>query len=255
MCIIAFDYKAIAGNILTLAANRDEKYTRPSLPLAPWSDDPNIVGGRDLNEGGSWLALNKNGRFAAVTNVRMGHSQKNPAHRSRGLLVSDFLSSDISAIEFGKQLRLECQHYAPFNLLFGRVDDLYLFHSPRKLLTRFTHGVFTVSNGAPDAKWPKTERLAAAFKKFKRVPSEDELFKLLADSSFPPVNSLPNTGVGTALERMLSPIFIQTPDYGTCASTVLRVSSRGDAVLRERGFHAGRQMHEQSFTMRLDLKS
>lgn len=253
MCVLVLAYKAIAGNILTLAANRDEYFARPALPLAPWSDHADIVGGRDLEEGGSWLAVRQNGRFAAITNVRMGHASK--GERSRGLLVNDFLLSDLSAIEFSKQLKNESKHYAPFNLLFGRVDDLYIYHSPRHQLTRLTHGVFTLSNGLPSAKWPKTEKLAAQMANFSRVPSEDDLLKMLADPTHPPVEDLPNTGIGTALERMLSPIFIHTPDYGTRASTVVRISSRGDALLRERGFHAGRVVHDQNHSFKLDLKT
>ena len=87
MCLIAFDHRPGEAMPLRLVANRDEFHARPSAALAPWDDAPGIVGGRDLEAGGTWLAVHRRGRFAAVTNVRdpgLGVPRGAP---SRGALV------------------------------------------------------------------------------------------------------------------------------------------------------------------------
>ncbi|MFW9609355.1 MAG: NRDE family protein, partial [Aquaspirillum sp.] len=121
MCLIGLHYKALAGTVLLLAANRDEYYRRPSAALGPWPDQPEVFGGRDLQGGGSWLALHRNGRFAAVTNVRMGLKPP-PQALSRGSLVTDYVCGQLSSLEFAHHLTQQSRSYAPFNLLFGRVD-------------------------------------------------------------------------------------------------------------------------------------
>ena len=72
VCLILFAYRAHPAFPLVLAANRDEFFERPTLPAAPWPESPAVFGGRDLDKGGSWLAVSARGRLAAVTNVRDG---------------------------------------------------------------------------------------------------------------------------------------------------------------------------------------
>src|ERR1700759_4677855 len=72
MCLILLALRAVPNRQWLLLGNRDEYHGRPSAPAARWNDAPNIIGGRDLEAGGSWLAVSNNGRFAAVTNVRPG---------------------------------------------------------------------------------------------------------------------------------------------------------------------------------------
>lgn len=254
MCLIGLHYKALAGTVLLLAANRDEYYRRPSAALGPWPDQPEVFGGRDLQGGGSWLALHRNGRFAAVTNVRMGLKPP-PQALSRGSLVTDYVCGQLSSLEFAHHLTQQSRSYAPFNLLFGRVDDLYCYHSPRHTLTRLTHGVFGLSNAQLNTSWPKVERLKHRLQGIKRLPAEEELFSWLQDAEHPPLETLPNTGVGTTLERLLSPVFIQSDDYGTTSSTILMVRSRGDVIISEQGYHAGRPTQRNRFIFKLDFTS
>ena len=94
MCLLAFAYKTQADSPLIVTSNRDEFYPRPTLPMHWWSDAP-ILAGKDLDAGGTWLGLSRNGRFAAVTNYRYvdenGVMESKPL--SRGQLVTDFLLS------------------------------------------------------------------------------------------------------------------------------------------------------------------
>lgn len=252
MCLIGLRYKTLPGIPFLLLANRDEYFRRKSLVAAPWAENPRIIGGRDRETLGSWMALNQNGRFAAVTNVRTGQRPA-PNSRSRGALVKDFVSGTESTLEFAQRLRDECGQFAPFNLLFGQVDDLYCFHSLRQTLTRLTHGTYGLSNGRLDEAWPKVQQLKGALDELKRYPPEQTFFDLLSDDTAPPVTSLPNTGVGTAQERFLAPVFIHGNDYGTRASTVLTINARAEAQLIEQSWHSDRALGRVKLNLRLSM--
>lgn len=251
MCVIALAYKTPHLGPLLLVANRDEFYARPSAPLDWWHDAPDILGGRDLQAGGGWLALDRRGRFAAVTNVRDGFAR--PAPCSRGELVQRFVSADDSALAFAEQLSATRTRYAPFNLLFGTLDDLYHYHSQYDQLQRLTPGIHTLSNATLDTPWPKCQRLAAQLAAQPRPPRPDEAFAWLADAEEAPVHALPNTGVGLALEKMLSPVLIRGRDYGTRASTVLTLNSRGEVTVSElTRQHGSWRESPRQFTLRPD---
>lgn len=251
MCVIAFAYKTAALGPLYLLANRDEYYARASAPLA-WWPEPNqqVLGGRDLQGGGSWLALDTRGRFAAITNIRDGLRKQ--GERSRGLLVSEFVTGAASVLEFAAELRAERQRYAPFNLLFGQIDDLYHFHSVSGTLARVRPGIHALANATLDTPWHKTQKLMGALAACQRPPRDDEALSWLADEQPAPPGQLPNTGVGLTLEKLLSPVFIKGRDYGTRASLLLRASARGDVSVLERSFSpSGRETGKVQHTLRL----
>src|SRR3954463_1278580 len=91
MGTIAIPLDVVAGAPLILAANRDEIYARPSRP--PESLGDGIAGGVDAMSGGTWLAIRRDGRFAAVTNPR-GLGPGAPGLRSRGLAVRELIAVD-----------------------------------------------------------------------------------------------------------------------------------------------------------------
>ena len=249
MCVIAFAYKMPGLGHLVVLANRDEKYARPAAPLDFWPDRPDILGGRDLQAGGSWMAINSNSRFAAVTHIREGFGK--PGERSRGELVSRFVTGQEPSLDFLRWVQAEKAHYAPFNLLFGEVDDLYHYHSSTGQLTRVTPGIHTLSNATLDTPWFKCERLAQHLVNLRRMPGDADAYTWLEDTTQAPQERLPNTGIGSVFERQLSPIFINARDYGTLSSMLLYVSARGDVAFAERSFGlAGREIGRRRYTMR-----
>src|SRR5690606_5672664 len=105
------------------AANRDEFHDRPTAPAGPWPDHPGILGGRDLQSGGSWLGVTRGGRWAAVTNVREGLEPR-PEALSRGHLVADFLKGGSDPLDFAEALQSRLDEYNGFNRLLGVADEL-----------------------------------------------------------------------------------------------------------------------------------
>jgi uncharacterized protein with NRDE domain len=252
MCLILFAWKMHAKFPLVLAANRDEFYERPSAPAAFWDDAPDLLAGRDLKRGGTWLGITRTGRLAAVTNYRDPASMK-PDAPSRGELVSDYLRRTESPEAFLRRVEPRASRYNGFSLLVGAGSELAYF-SNRGGANRLTSGIHGMSNHLLDTPWPKVEwgkRAIGELLAANGDPSPGELLVLLAARSRPPDESLPETGVGLERERVLSPLFIESPDYGTRCSTVLLIDREGMVTFVERVFNGGR---EPRLTSRFDFR-
>ena len=243
MCLILFSYQPHTPQRLLVAANRDEFFARPASSAKPWEDNPNIIAGRDLEAGGSWLGINRNGRFCAVTNYRSNNNTAGTL--SRGQLIADFLNSNTDCKSYLQKIQANKHCYAGFNLLVDDGSNFYYYSNTEDNITLLTAGYYGLSNAFLNTDWPKTRRGISAIKK--HLETED-LFSALADQTIAPDEDLPNTGVGIEMERMLSPSFIQSEVYGTRASTVVKIGTQ--LSLHERGFSEnGTIKHDVSFTL------
>ncbi len=241
MCLIAFAWRQHPRYPLLLAGNRDEFHGRPTAPLARWPQAPQIIAGRDLQAGGSWLGVSERGRLAAVTNIRLP-AEQGPGLRSRGHLVNGFLEGTESAVDAGMRLSPQLSDYGPCNLLmFDTQSAVYARNHPEPQWRALTPALYGLSNAALDSPWPKTLALKAALQHWIDRPAEDfeALFAALANEHRPVDADLPDTVVGLERERFVSPAFIRGAEYGTRCSTVIAVTAEGDGVIEERRFGAG----------------
>jgi len=232
MCLIVVAWRARPDLPLVVAANRDEWRARPT-ESARWWDTPAILAGRDLEAGGTWMGVTRKGRFAAVTNFR-DPSDKRPAARSRGTLVTGFLAADASPLAFARALVPHVRDYNGFNLILGDGESLVYFGSREGEAREIAPGVHGLSNHLLDEPWPKVIRGRGAMETALR--DEDpapRLFEMLSDPEGVPDAHLPRTGVGIEWERRLAAPLITGEDYGTRASTVITVSHRGNASFEE----------------------
>ena len=241
MCLILFAFKASTEYPLVVAGNRDEAYERPTAAADFWKDHPHIFAGRDLELGGTWMGLTRNGRFAAVTNFRDGYPQgKGTAPRSRGDLAGGYLTTDLPAQTYLQSVAARQAEYAGFSTLAGDRDALWYFSNYGKAVESVAPGVHGLSNHLLDTPWPKVSdgrRELAALLTHDEQSLPEKLFALLADRSVAPENRLPDTGVGIAREKQLGPKFIARDDrYGTRASTVIIVNRQGEVYYAERSF-------------------
>jgi uncharacterized protein with NRDE domain len=237
MCLIAFAWNVHPRWRLVLAGNRDEFHARPSAALARWDDAP-IIGGRDLQAGGTWLGVTDAGRCCVVTNVRDPRDPQLGV--SRGMLATDFLVGSMDATVHARQLLGTAAEYRPFNLLtFDARDAFYLGNRPEPRAQAVPRGVHGLSNADFNTPWPKTRRLMGCLKDWIDAGGEDEfapLFSALADERVAPDTELPDTGVGLERERRLSPAFIRGEHYGTRAGTIVAIGHDGIGVIVERRF-------------------
>ena len=244
MCLVLIAYKVHPAYPLVIAANRDEYYLRPASPAGFWEDHPQILGGRDLQHGGTWLAVDRRGRVAAVTNYREPSESKQNL-RSRGSLVTDFLFSHDTTQDYLNALAARVKEYDGFNLFAGDAESLYFYGSYRNRPLPMQPGVHGISNGDLDYPWPKVTRGKQALQALVADSTSldpESLFTILLDRSMPADAELPATGMGLQLERMLAPVFVTAGDYGTRASTVLIVNHNGRVDFAERSFGPGGEL-------------
>jgi uncharacterized protein with NRDE domain len=234
MCLIVFAWRPGHAQPLIVAANRDEFYARPSLPLAQWPDAPHVYAGRDQEAGGTWLGVNADGRFAALTNIRDPHQP--PARKSRGELVARFLNGSLPIDEYLAEVNGRSIEYAGFNLLVGTRDELWHYNANDTEPTLLKAGVYGLSNAGLNTPWPKLLKARAALVATLEDPQPEALLSLLSDPQTAPFAELPDTGVGLATESLLSSVFIASPSYGTRASTALIVNADGTRRMVERSF-------------------
>ena len=222
-----------------MAANRDEFYARPTIPATFWPEDPRILGGRDKQAGGTWMAIHQDGRIAGVTNYR-DLANINPDARSRGELPINYLKGEVGADTYLETLNKEAKEYNGFNILLFEQGSMFHYSNYEGKINKISSGIHGLSNALLDTAWPKVERLKQSFSKvIETTFSHNDLLGILTNKELADDDDLPNTGVPHDLEKMLSAICIQSETYGTCSSSVLTISKDGDVVFTERTYPVG----------------
>jgi uncharacterized protein with NRDE domain len=218
MCVVAIAWQAHPKWRMLVAGNRDEYHARASAPMAVWDDVPGVIGGRDLVSGGSWMGVSDSGRFAVVTNIR-DTGGPDPAKRSRGALVSDWLAAGDLPAAF--------QEFNPFNLIVTDLQSATLLSNrPASMQQPLPRGIHGLSNAIPGEHWPRKDRLVGLMANWLAGPAEgpEALLDMLSADDEP--------------GRDPHPIFIRNPVYGTRCSTVVAVDNAGGVRIVERRFDA-----------------
>ena len=246
MCIVAVAHRASSRYPLILAANRDERHARPSAAADWWHGPGSLLGGRDLEAGGSWLGVTGAGRFAAVTNIFDGASRsaasrvaasrtaahgsdtRRAAERSRGALVAGFLEGTAAPADFAAVVAQDGDRYGPFNLVVGDGDALS-FVSNRNTSSALGPGIHVFSNNSPGLQWSKVGRLGDAIA---LAADRDDTTEYL-------IETLSGAAARGGLERAADSLFVVGADFGTRCTTVLTVDAGGRAVFVEQRFGPG----------------
>jgi len=176
-------------------------------------------------------------RFAAITNIR-APSERRKDVPSRGMLVKDYLASQITPQEYVAQLAAQTDEFNGFNLLVGDRNTLIWYsnrgqNDPRNGQA-LQPGIYGVSNALLNDPWPKVVSTRAQFGSLlcQNAP-EDAYFEMLGDTARAPDVRLPDTGIDLETERLLSSVCIQSERYGTRSSTLVRLFADAPAVLTE----------------------
>jgi uncharacterized protein with NRDE domain len=223
MCTIAI-LVGVTDLPVVIAANRDELYARDTRP--PQLLAPGVVGGLDVQSGGTWLAVNREGRFAAVTNQR-ALSDPPVGVRSRGLVVKELaVAEDQDAYVDA----LDPRAYASMNLVWGdaqRVRLAYLRHDGGKDIVALPTGVHVLCNDVLGSEeFPRGDRLRAGLE---ALVAEAPMFlehlprlpKLLGDHTRVDLAHVPPSHLPPELARELTATCIHSALYGTRSSTIV----------------------------------
>ncbi len=241
MCLIVFSVNRNSDHPLVVAANRDEFYNRPTEPARFRGGKFNILSGLDLKEGGTWMGVRNDGRFAALTNYREG-GKNDKNKRSRGHIVNDFLHSEENSSTFLENLDKERDMYNGFNLIAGDKSRLFYYSNRKGEPEELEDGIYGLSNALLNTPWPKVNLIKAKFTALSESERSDpeKIFSVLRDQRKAPAESLPYTGVARIWERLLSPVFISSPIYGTRSSTLIVFNKEGAADFYEQNYYHGK---------------
>lgn len=249
MCILFIAKNQHPDYPLILCANRDEFHKRPTQNMHWWPNS-DLLAGKDLQAGGTWLGINQQKNIAALTNFRRVGYDK-PDAKSRGELAIKALKSSSHTLE--QELINTHQHYNGFNLLFGNIHQLQVFNSVENKTQQITDGFHSICNGALDDIWPKMK--TGINKLEQHIGSHqalhtDGLFEMMRDETKADIAKLPNTGVGDCWEVFLSSIFIRSEDYGTRSTCIITVDKNEHIEIFEQSYHAdGEASPRQHFTI------
>ncbi|MFP3998704.1 MAG: NRDE family protein [Desulfobacterales bacterium] len=238
MCLFSTAIDAHPVYRLIIAANRDEFYSRPTKPLDFWEENPEILAGKDLQSGGTWLGVSRKGKIAAVTNFRDPASMI-PWGESRGHLVKDYLEGNTQPHEYFADIEKNKTSYSGFNLMAGDTGQLWWYSNKNGGVVKLTPGIHAVSNHLLNTPWPKVEAIKRKMQKLisnNRIIDPHKVLDLLFDTTPAPDSELPDTGVNLQWERMLSPVFVTGTEYGTRSSSVILADRHGRLVFCERTF-------------------
>lgn len=244
MCLIVFAWDTHPKYQLVLAANRDEFYERPTASAGYWEDHPQILGGRDLKAGGSWMTVSQQGMFAAVTNYRdLANIKENAV--SRGALPTGFLMEEKSPVQYLNDLQQKADQYNGFNLLVADQKHMGHYSNYEGHVNMLKPGIYGLSNALLDTPWPK---VASAKTKFEQLISNsfhaEELIAMMADTSVAEDDALPDTGVSKDMEKSLSAMCIRMEGYGTCCTTVITIDRAGVVDFTEKSYPVGNRKEE-----------
>jgi uncharacterized protein with NRDE domain len=227
MCIVAIASDVSSRYPFVLAANRDERHARPSAAADWWDGPGSLLAGRDLEAGGTWLGVTGSGRIAAVTNIFEPGAK--PAERSRGALVTGFLTGSVQPDEYARATATQGAHFGPFNLFLARGNEL-AFVSNRDASATLGTGIHVCSNNQPGIEWAKKAKLAAAMQG--SIDADDDLADTL-------IEVLSGPRARGSLERAADSLFIVGETFGTRCTTVVTIDSARQAHFVEQSFGAG----------------
>lgn len=255
MCLIAVAWKQHPKFKLVAVANRDEFYDRVTLPAHFWAEYPDLLAGKDLKAGGTWMGVSTRGKWTALTNYRDMRKIKHDAP-SRGMLTLNFLKDSLSPAGYLDQLKPSAHLYNGFNLLCGNLNDLYYFSNVTGKAQKLEAGLYGLSNHLLDTPWPKVTAAKAILKDTLSKSDFDpgSLMEKFYNSEVYSDDQLPDTGLDRETERYLSAVFIRMKDYGSRSSTILMADQDNHITLIERSYHKGRQTgNDNVFRFKADV--
>ena len=141
MCLIFLSYKLNKNYPLIILANRDEFYNRPTLAADYWKENPNILAGKDLEGGGTWMGVTKRGYLAMLTNYRDIANIK-PNAPTRGKLVSDYLAGEFSPKDYLIAISKTGNKYNGYSLIAGSFDDPWYYSNYGNKIAQLGTGLY-----------------------------------------------------------------------------------------------------------------
>ncbi|MEP4486378.1 MAG: NRDE family protein [Halioglobus sp.] len=240
MCLVIFAHQCSPHYPLVVSANRDEFHARPTQASHFWESQPQVLAGRDLEQGGTWMGTTRTGRFAAITNVS-DPSRTTPAPLSRGELTLSFLAGESTPEAYLAEIEPRADQYALFNLVVGDQHSLWVFSNAHgnRAPKALAPGLYGLSNAALDTPWPKVQlgKSMLAGSLDRAALTHEELAMAVQDRHLAKPEELTSHGLTGEMDQALSAQFITAGVYGTRSTTTLWQTRAGTTHWRELSFN------------------
>jgi uncharacterized protein with NRDE domain len=218
MCLLVVASQLVPGEPLIVGANRDEVLDRPSTSLTVLdSGPPRVLGGRDEQSGGTWLAVNSAGVCAGLTNQPLG-DLKDPTKRSRGELPLVAVGSATAAAGVDRLVReFDPADYNGAWLLVGDRTSLFFvdFTGRQVSAVELAPGIHVLENRSVDEPSPKVDLVRSMAGTPTSGDAVVEAFRrVLTDHRIPEGDERPNAATCVHLDG-----------FGTRSSCLVRVGA------------------------------
>lgn len=258
MCLVTFMKDMDPEYPLIFVANRDEMYDRPAVPIHRWVENPQVTAGVDLKAGGTWLGYTKQGKFIAVLNYPFTNwTPATEKPRSRGQLLKDYLTKDISIADFEDYLQKNRKEYNGYHLIFGDLNELKYYSNVTDDLYKFGEGLHVLSNTTDDLSKHRKQHSGELLKKYVKTNHNhltlDKMIEIMQDrqpaermEDYPKV-------LDKVTAKQNSSIFIQGNEFGTVGTTAILLNEKGEIHVREVKYNRKKITEETTLKQQLNI--
>ena len=236
MCLIALsvekskDWHGKDSYFFKIVANRDEYHERQTTGMHWWPNQ-SILAGRDEVAGGTWLGTNREGKFAAITNLKENNNNKYQV--SRGSLVTGFLESQLSAKAYLEEREAEKEEYAGFNLIVGDKNGLFYLCNRLEGIFFISEGTHALGNLTLNASTKKTEAIKHDLNDILHEGFTVEKAFNVMKKEYGSLHEKTKKELQIRDGEEIPYRFIRSPIYGTRCTTVFTSSPSGDVSVSE----------------------
>ncbi len=181
MCVSIIFHNYFKDTPLIIANNRDEQVTRNFSPPLVLNHSPYIIGGKDLEKGGTWLGINENRIFVNILNkfVNKETFLGSNNYRSRGMLILDLLKMNSINKILDSLTTLNINDYLPFYLVVSDIKSVFFAKYDRGLnITDISDKLSIVGNLDPFSEWDKYNY---AYERLNNIKEKQSLFNTLKE--------------------------------------------------------------------------
>lgn len=249
MCLITLALGVHPNYPLILVANREETYTRPTIGLHFWMDHPDLLAGRDLKAGGTWLGLTRSGKIAGLTNhVFQNIDVGNDLH-SRGELLTQYLNGDMAITDFTAKITETRHLYDGYRLIYGDINELHQYSNlsdEHEILSQGVHSLSNTNDDLSNHKLSRSKKLVEDYISSNEKLKTEQLIKLFQDQI--PADKFTNIPkeIDASLAKKNSAIFAKDDYFGTVSTTVILIDRDYKVAMQETRYNQLAEVIEET---------
>lgn len=256
MCVVTIRIDSQSNYPFIFIGNRDELYQRPSQEIHQWADLPHLYGGKDLEEGGTWLGITDKGHFSTLLNHPYKPEGMIDPPKTRGHLVRDYLGQPRQPEEVIEKLRTNRKNHRGYHFIFGNLQEITLYSNVEDRFMTLNNGLYTFSNTEDDMsnfRISQGQTKLSTYLSQTDQPQTQDLINLFHDCQIHPNFKTHPAQFDFDRARNASSLFIEDDYFGTVGTTAILVNQDGGVIMAEQTYsQAGikKDYQELSFSIK-----